>query len=183
MFATPIPKTSRIYVAGHRGLVGRALWRELDRQGFSNLIGRTRAELDLTDTLAVRRFFEEQRPEHVILAAARVGGILANDSEPVPFLLENLQIQNNVIQESHRCGVRKLLFLGSSCIYPKHAPQPIKEESLLTGPLEPTNDAYAIAKIAGLKLCQAIRDEAHRYVNDFLNKKRQIDKKKFKLEL
>lgn len=152
-----LPRTARVYIAGHRGLVGSALWREFERQGFTNLIGRSRAELDLTDTPAVRRFFDEQRPDYVILAAARVGGILANDSQPVPFLLENLQIQNNVIQESHRCGVRKLLFLGSSCIYPKHAPQPIKEESLLTGPLEPTNQWYAIAKIAGIKLCQAYR--------------------------
>ena len=162
---TPIPKSARIYIAGHKGLVGSAIWREFDRRGYTSLIGRTRDELDLRDLPSVRRFFDEQRPEYVILAAARVGGILANDTEPVPFLLENLQIQNNVISESHRVGVRKLLFLGSSCIYPKLAPQPIREEHLLTGPLEPTNQWYAIAKIAGIKLCQAYRRQ---YGSDFI---------------
>jgi len=162
---TPLPKSARIYVAGHQGLVGSAIWREFDRQGYTTLIGRTRDELDLREPTSVRRFFDEQRPEYVILAAARVGGILANDTQPVPFLLENLQIQNNVISESHRAGVRKLLFLGSSCIYPKLAPQPIREEHLLTGPLEPTNQWYAIAKIAGIKLCQAYRRQ---YGSDYI---------------
>lgn len=158
-------RTSRIYVAGHLGLVGSALWRELTRAGFTDLVGRSRADLDLTDPGAVRAFFDQTRPECVILAAARVGGILANDTQPVPFLLENLQIQNNVIAEAQRCGVRKLLFLGSSCIYPRLAPQPIAENALLTGPLEATNQWYAIAKIAGIKLCQAYRQQ---YGCDFI---------------
>jgi GDP-L-fucose synthase len=152
-----IAKDARIYVAGHRGLAGSALWRELERQGHTRLLGRTRAELDLTDMEAVRRFFSAERPEYVFLAAAKVGGIQANHSLPADFLLHNLQIQNHVLAAAHEHGVRKLLFLGSSCIYPKHAPQPLKEEYLLTGPLEPTNQWYAIAKIAGVRLCQAFR--------------------------
>ena len=149
--------SSRVYVAGHRGLVGSALWRELDRQGFKNLIGRTRQEVDLLDAGAVARFYAETKPEFVFVAAARVGGIAANDRQPGSFLFENLQIQNHLIHGAFRAGVTKLLFLGSSCIYPKFAPQPMKEEHLLTGPLEPTNQWYAIAKIAGIKLCQAYR--------------------------
>lgn len=150
-------KTARIYVAGHRGLVGSAIVRALAAGGFSNVVTATRQETDLRDQAAVERFFVEQRPEYVYLAAARVGGILANNSRPAEFLTENLQIQTNVIGAAQRHGVKKLLFLGSSCIYPKMAPQPIVEEALLTGPLEPTNEWYAIAKIAGLKMCQAYR--------------------------
>lgn len=150
---------ARIYVAGHGGMVGSAIWRALEAQGFRQLIGRTRRELDLRDQAAVRRFFAEVRPEFVFLAAARVGGIWANNTQPAEFLYENLMIEANLIEAAARSGVRKLLFLGSSCIYPKHAPQPIREEYLLTGPLEPTNEAYAIAKIAGIKLCQAFRRE------------------------
>lgn len=152
-----IDKSAVIYVAGHRGLVGSAIWRALEAAGHKNLIGRTRAELDLLDPVAVARFYERERPEYVFVAAAKVGGILANNSEPASFLYENLQIQNNLIHLAWRHGVRKLLFLGSSCIYPKLAPQPLKEEYLLTGPLEPTNEWYAVAKIAGIKLCQAYR--------------------------
>ena len=148
---------SRIYVAGHRGLVGSAIWRELERAGHKHLIGRTHKELDLLDATAVARFYDETRPEFVIVAAAKVGGIHANNTYPADFLYQNLQIQNNVVDGAYRAGVKKLLFLGSSCIYPKLAPQPMKEESLLTGPLEPTNEWYAIAKIAGLKMCQAYR--------------------------
>jgi GDP-L-fucose synthase len=148
---------ARIFVAGHRGLAGSAIWRELRRQAFSHLIGQTRAELDLLDGAAVKNFFDRHKPEYVFVAAARVGGILANDSFPADFLFENLQIQNNLLHQAHLAGVRKLLFLGSSCIYPRLAPQPITEEALLTGPLEPTNEWYAVAKIAGLKLCQALR--------------------------
>ena len=148
---------ARIYVAGHRGLVGSALSRELERQGFRHRIERTREQLDLLDGAAVDRFFQETRPEYVFLAAAKVGGILANDRQPAGFLYENLQIQNHIIHAAWRSGVRKLLFLGSSCIYPKLAPQPLQEDQLLTGPLEPTNQWYAIAKIAGIKLCQAYR--------------------------
>lgn len=150
-------RTTRIYVAGHHGLVGSAIWRELERRGFNNLIGRTRSELDLLDTAAVRKFFAEVKPEAVFMAAAKVGGIVANDTYPADFIYQNLQLQLNTIQASHEFGIRKLLFLGSSCIYPKLAPQPIKEEYLLTGPLEPTNEWYAIAKIAGIKMCQAYR--------------------------
>jgi len=150
---------SKIYVAGHRGLVGSAIWRELERQGFKNLIGRTRKEVDLLDAHAVRQFYAKERPEFVFVAAAKVGGILANDQQPAAFLYENLQIQNNLIHGAHEARVKKLLFLGSSCIYPKLAPQPLKEEYLLTGPLEPTNQWYAVAKIAGIKLCQAYRRE------------------------
>ncbi|HSH96022.1 MAG TPA: GDP-L-fucose synthase [Roseimicrobium sp.] len=153
----PLSKDARIFVAGHRGLVGSAIWRELEQEGFKNLLGRSRSELDLLDATAVQSFFEKERLEYVFLAAAKVGGIHANNTYPADFLLQNLQIQNNVINSAHRTGVRKLLFLGSSCIYPKLSPQPMKEEYLLTGPLEPTNQWYAIAKIAGIKLCQAFR--------------------------
>jgi GDP-L-fucose synthase len=150
-------KASKIFLAGHRGLVGSAIWREFERQGFTNLIGRTRKELNLLDSAAVRDFYAKEKPEYVIDAAAKVGGILANNSQPAAFLYENLQIQNNLIHGAYEFGVKKLLFLGSSCIYPKHAPQPMKEEYLLTGPLEPTNEWYAVAKIAGIKMCQAFR--------------------------
>jgi GDP-L-fucose synthase len=150
-------KDSRIFVAGHRGLVGSAIWRELEKQGFTRLIGRTRAELDLLDARAVNAFYEEQQPEFVFVAAAKVGGIAANSASPADFLYQNLQIQNHLIHGAYSSRVTKLLFLGSSCIYPKLAPQPLKEEYLLTGPLEPTNEWYAVAKIAGIKLCQAYR--------------------------
>jgi len=146
---------SRIYVAGHRGLAGSAIWRELGRQGFKGLIGRTHAELNLLDGTAVDQFFAREKPEYVFVAAAKVGGILANDSRPAEFLYENLQIQNHLIHGAYRSGVKKLLFLGSSCIYPKLAPQPLKEEYLLSGPLEATNQWYAVAKIAGIKMCHA----------------------------
>ena len=146
-------KHSAIYVAGHLGLVGSAICRNLRQHGFERLLLRTRAELDLTDGLAVRRFFEQERPAQVFLAAAKVGGILANDLYPADFIRENLMIQTNVIDASYRNGVDRLLFLGSSCIYPKLSPQPIKEEYLLTGPLEPTNRPYALAKIAGIEMC------------------------------
>src|SRR6266481_3448971 len=152
-----IEREARIYVAGHGGLVGSAIWRELGRRGFTRLIGRTHAELELLDGQAVRNFYAQEKPDCVFVAAAKVGGILANDQHPAEFLFENLQIQNNLIDGAYRAGVRKLLFLGSSCIYPKLAPQPLKEEYLLTGPLEPTNEWYAVAKIAGIKLCQAYR--------------------------
>lgn len=148
-------KSDKIFVAGHRGMVGSALVRRLKSQGFRNIVTRERAELDLSDEPAVAEFFAAEKPNVVILAAAKVGGIKANNDFPVEFLLANLRIQNNVIRSAYEAGVRKLLFLGSSCIYPKLAPQPIPETALLTGPLEPTNDAYAIAKIAGIKLCQA----------------------------
>lgn len=157
---------ARIFVAGHRGLVGSALWRELQRQGFQRLLGKTRRELNLLDAAAVQKFFAGEKPAYVFVAAAKVGGILANDNQPAAFLLENLQIQNNLIENARLSGVRKLLFLGSSCIYPKLAPQPLKEESLLTGPLEPTNQWYAIAKIAGIKLCQACRRQ---FGSDFIS--------------
>ena len=159
-------KDSRIYVAGHRGLVGSAIWRELGRQGFSHLLGRTHAELDLLDASAVRDFYARERPEFVFVAAAKVGGILANDTLPAQFLYENLQIQNHLIHGAHEARVKKLLFLGSSCIYPKHAPQPLTESSLLTGPLEPTNEWYAIAKIAGIKMSAAYRRQ---YGCDFIS--------------
>ena len=150
-------KTSRIFVAGHRGLVGSAIHRRLVSAGYSNLILRNRAELDLTNQAAVEQFFNAEPPEYVFLAAARVGGIFANSSYPADFIRENLLIQTHVIDAAYRHGVRKLQFLGSSCIYPKFAPQPIREDSLLEGPLEPTNEAYAVAKIAGLKMAQAYR--------------------------
>ena len=146
-------KESRIFVAGHRGLVGSAICRGLEQRGYSNLLLRTHVELDLTDRQAVHTFFDQQKPDYVFLAAAKVGGILANDTYPADFIRENLEIQTNVIDASYRSGVERLLFLGSSCIYPKLAPQPIKEEYLLTGPLEPTNRAYALAKIAGVEMC------------------------------
>jgi len=157
---------SRIYVAGHHGLVGSAIWRELQRQGFQNLIGRRRREVNLLDTAAVGKFFTETKPEFVFVAAAKVGGIHANNTQPAEFLFENLQIQNNLIHAAKLAGVRKLLFLGSSCIYPKLAPQPLKEEYLLTGELEPTNQWYAVAKIAGIKLCQSYRRQ---YDCDFIS--------------
>ena len=146
-------KNSRIFVAGHRGLVGSAIRRGLERQGYTNLLLRTHAELDLSDREAVRYFFSRECPEYVFLAAAKVGGILANDTRPAEFIRDNLEIQTNVIDAGYRNGVKRLLFLGSSCIYPKMAPQPIKEEYLLTGELEPTNRAYALAKIAGIEMC------------------------------
>lgn len=148
-------KTSKIYVAGHRGLVGSAIWNNLTKKGYTNLVGRTHAELDLLDGVAVKRFFDEERPEYVVLAAAHVGGIMANNIYRADFIYQNLQIQQNVIGESYRHGVKKLLFLGSTCIYPKNAPQPISEDALLTSPLEYTNEPYAIAKIAGLKMCES----------------------------
>lgn len=146
---------SKIYVAGHRGLVGSAIWRELEKAGYTNLIGRTHRELDLTDAVAVRQFFEAERPEYVFLAAAFVGGILANNTLRADFIYRNLAIQQNVIGESWRTGVQKLLFLGSTCIYPRETSQPMSEDSLLTSPLEYTNEPYAIAKIAGLKMCES----------------------------
>jgi len=152
-------KSEKIFVAGHRGMVGSALIRALEAAGFSKLLKRERSELDLGDSAAVSKFFAKEKPEVVIFAAAKVGGIKANNDQPVEFLLENLRVQNNVIAAAHENGARKLLFLGSSCIYPKLAPQPIPESALLSGPLEPTNEAYAIAKIAGVKLCQAFSRE------------------------
>jgi GDP-L-fucose synthase len=152
-------KSEKIFVAGHRGTVGSALIRRLESEGFSNLLVRDRSKLDLRNESAVAKFFTEERPDVVILAAAKVGGIKANKDFPVEFLLQNLQIQNNVIDSAYKIGVRKLLFLGSSCIYPRSAPQPIPETALLSGPLEPTNEAYAVAKIAGIKLCQAYSRE------------------------
>ena len=148
------PQT-KIYIAGHKGLVGSAIVRRLKAEGCSNLVLRTRDELDLLNQSAVHSFFERERPEIVVLAAAKVGGILANSIYPGEFIYENLMIQSNIIHSSQRTGVKRLLFLGSSCIYPKLAPQPLKEEYLLTGPLEPTNDAYAVAKIAGIKMCES----------------------------
>ncbi len=146
---------SKIYIAGHRGLVGSAILRKLESEGYSNLITRTSQELDLRDQQSVSVFFEKEKPEYVFLAAARVGGIMANDTYPGQFIYDNLAIQNNVIHQAYLKQAIKLLFLGSSCIYPRNAPQPMKEEYLLSGPLEPTNEAYAVAKIAGIKLCQA----------------------------
>ena len=154
-----IDRKSPVYVAGHGGLVGSAIVRRLEREGFENLLLRRRAELDLTDPAGVESFFAAHKPEHVFLAAAKVGGILANAAYPADFLRDNLSIEMNVINAAYRHSVKKLLFLGSSCIYPKHAPQPMKEEHLLTGALEPTNESYAIAKIAGLKLCEAYRKQ------------------------
>lgn len=150
---------AKIYVAGHRGLVGAAIVRTLQARGFANLVFRTHSELDLGRQADVEAFFEAERPDYVILAAAKVGGILANDSYPADFLYDNLMIEANVIHAAFRSGVQKLLFLGSTCIYPKLAPQPLKEEYLLSGPLEPTNEWYAVAKIAGIKLCQAYRKQ------------------------
>jgi GDP-L-fucose synthase len=152
-------KDSKIYIAGHRGMVGSALVRVLKQNGYNNLVLRTSKELNLTDQLAVKEFFESEKPEYVFLAAAKVGGIVANNTYRAEFIYENLMIQNNVIHNSYLSGVKKLMFLGSSCIYPKNAPQPLKEEYLLTGLLEPTNEPYAIAKIAGIKMCEAYRDQ------------------------
>ncbi len=148
-------KNTKIYVAGHRGLVGSAIWRNLESKGYCNLVGRTHRELDLMDSVAVRQFFDAEQPQMVILAAAHVGGIMANLKYRADFIYQNLQIQQNVIGESWRHGVEKLLFLGSTCIYPREAPQPIPEDALLTSPLEYTNEPYAIAKIAGLKMCES----------------------------
>src|SRR5258708_23104684 len=150
---------SKIFVAGHRGLVGSAIFQELSRRGYRNLITRTRSELDLLDEAAVRLFYKAERPEFIFVAAAKVGGIHANSTQPANFLLENLKIQNHLIGGAYESKAEKLLFLGSSCIYPKLAPQPLKEDYLLTGPLEETNEPYAIAKIAGIKLCDAYRSQ------------------------
>ena len=152
-------KNSKVYIAGHRGMVGSAIFRKLKGEGFTNLITRTSKELDLRNQQQVTDFFNETKPAYVFLAAAKVGGIIANSTYRADFLYENLAIQNNIIHNSYLTGVKKLLFLGSSCIYPKRAPQPLKEEYLLTGLLEPTNEPYAIAKIAGIKLCDAYRDQ------------------------
>jgi len=151
--ASDFEKKSKIYIAGHKGLVGSAILRKLEAEGYRNLILRSSSELDLRNALAVKTFFESERPDYVFLAAAKVGGIWANSHYPAEFIYDNLTIQTNIIHNAYLCGVKKLLFLGSSCIYPKHAPQPIKEEYLLTGTLEPTNEAYAVAKIAGIKMC------------------------------
>jgi len=159
MLILSMQKSEKIFVAGHRGMVGSALIRGLETPGFNKLLKHDRSELDLGASEAVTKFFRNEKPEVVIFAAAKVGGIKANNEQPVEFLLENLRVQNNVIAAAHESGVRKLLFLGSSCIYPKLAPQPIPESALLSGPLEPTNEAYVIAKIAGVKLCQAFSRE------------------------
>ncbi|MDE6529643.1 MAG: GDP-L-fucose synthase [Lachnospiraceae bacterium] len=161
-----IQKSDKIYVAGHRGLVGSAIVRSLDRQGYHNVIGRTHSELDLLDQAAVRAFFEQEKPDVVVLAAAKVGGINANNTAPADFAYDNMQIQCNVIKCSHDYQVKKLLFLGSTCIYPKLAPQPIPENALLTGPLEETNEAYAIAKIAGLEMCKFFKRQ---YGDNFIS--------------
>ena len=150
-----LDKNSKIYVAGHRGLVGSAIWNNLKSRGYENLVGRSHSELDLTDQLAVRKFFDDERPDAVVLAAAFVGGIMANSLYRADFIMQNMKMQCNVISESYAHGVKKLLFLGSTCIYPKNAPQPMKEDCLLTSPLEYTNEEYAIAKIAGLKMCES----------------------------
>ena len=150
---------SKIFVAGYRGMVGSAVYRKLQREGHTNIVVRSSAELDLRDAAAVEAFFTEEKPEYVFLAAAKVGGIIANSTYRADFIYENLMIQNNVILQSYKHGVKKLMFFGSSCIYPKMAPQPLKEESLLTGLLEPTNEPYAVAKIAGIKMCEAYRDQ------------------------
>ena len=157
---------AKIYVAGHRGLVGSAIVRNLEAKGYKNIIYRTHKELDLTNQEAVRRFFEEEKPEYVFLAAAKVGGIHANNTYPADFIYDNLMIQNNVIKAAHDFEVKKLLFLGSTCIYPKMAPQPIKEEYLLTGSLEETNEAYAVAKIAGLEMCKFFKRQ---YGDNFIS--------------
>ena len=158
--------SDKIYVAGHRGLVGSAIVRNLEAKGYTNVIGRTHRELDLTSQQAVRDFFETERPDVVVLAAAKVGGINANNTTPAEFAYENMQIQCNVVKCCHDFGVKKLLFLGSTCIYPKMAPQPIPEDALLTGPLEETNEAYAIAKIAGLEMCKFYKRQ---YGDDFIS--------------
>ncbi|MFV8336861.1 GDP-L-fucose synthase family protein [Flavobacterium sp. RSP29] len=159
-------KNSTIYIAGHKGMVGSAIWRTLTELGYTNLVGASRKEVDLRKQSVVRDFIRKIKPDVIIDAAAKVGGILANNSFPYEFLMENLQIQNNLIDAAHRFGVDKFIFLGSSCIYPKLAPQPLKEEYLLTGPLEPTNEWYALAKITGVKACEALRNE---YDKDFVS--------------
>lgn len=159
-------KNSKIYVAGHRGLVGSAIFRALEKQGFTNIVTRTSDQVDLRDYKQTADFFAEEKPEYVFLAAAKVGGIQANNTFRAEFLYENMMIQNNVIHQAHMNDVKKLLFLGSSCIYPKMAPQPLKEDSLLTGTLEPTNEPYAIAKIAGIKMCDAYRSQ---YNSNFIS--------------
>lgn len=159
-------KESRVYIAGHRGMVGSAIWRLLESRGFKHLIGMAHSELDLLNAQAVRDFYSKYKPEYVFLAAAKVGGIGANSAYPAQFIYENLQLQNHIIHQAYLHGVKKLLFLGSSCIYPKMAPQPLKEEYLLTGPLEPSNEWYALAKISGLKMCQAYRRQ---YGCDFIS--------------
>lgn len=161
-----LKKDDKIYVAGHRGLVGSAIVRNLQAKGYENVIGKTHKELDLTDQAAVREFFEKERPDAVVLAAAKVGGINANNTTPAEFAYENMQIQCNVIEYCHRYHVKKLLFLGSTCIYPRMAPQPIPEDALLTGPLEETNEAYAIAKISGLEMCKFYKRQ---YGDDFIS--------------
>ena len=159
-------KNIKIYIAGHRGMVGSAIWRNLESKGYTNIIGKTSIELDLRNQQAVDQFFQIEQPEVVIDAAARVGGILANNTYPYQFLMENMQIQNNLIDAAHRFDVKKFIFLGSSCIYPKLADQPLKESCLLTSPLEPTNEWYAIAKISGVKACESIRKQ---YGKDFVS--------------
>lgn len=159
-------KQDKIYVAGHRGMVGSAIVRKLEHEGFTNIISRTSADLDLRDQKAVAEFFSSEKPDHVFLAAAKVGGIVANNTYRAEFLYDNLQIQNNIIHSSYLNGVEKLMFLGSSCIYPKMAPQPLTEDYLLTGPLEATNEPYAIAKIAGIKMCDAYRSQ---YGSNFIS--------------
>lgn len=161
-----ISQDAKIYVAGHRGLVGSAVVRRLDRAGFRNILTATREQLDLRDQAAVNRWFESQRPEYVFLVAGTVGGILANSTRPAEFIYDNMMIHGTVVHAAYRTGVTKLLYLGSSCIYPRECPQPMKEEHLLTGPLEPTNEPYAVAKIAGVKLCQAYRRQ---YGCDFIS--------------
>ena len=159
-------KETKIYIAGHNGMVGSAIWRALEKKGYNNLIGKSSKELDLRNQQAVINFYKKEQPEVVIDAAAKVGGILANNDFPYQFLMENMQIQNNLIDGAHKTGIEKFIFLGSSCIYPKFAPQPLKEEYLLTDSLEPTNEWYAIAKISGLKACQAIRNQ---YEKDYIS--------------
>ena len=159
-------KKTKIYIAGHNGMVGSAIWRALEKKGYNNLIGKSSKELDLRNQQAVINFYKKEQPEVVIDAAAKVGGILANNDFPYQFLMENMQIQNNLIDGAHKIGIEKFIFLGSSCIYPKFAPQPLKEEYLLTDSLEPTNEWYAIAKISGLKACQAIRNQ---YEKDYVS--------------
>lgn len=161
-----MPKDAKIYVAGHRGLVGSAIVRALQKEGYANLLVKTRDELDLLDQKAVRAFFERERPEYVFLAAAKVGGIGANMDAPADFIGDNLLIETNIIRSAHEHHVKKLLFLGSSCVYPRLAPQPMKEEYLMTGPLEPTNQAYAVAKIAGIELCRSYNEQ---YGTDFIS--------------
>ena len=166
MSAMAIDRDSRVFVAGHGGLVGSAIMRRLEREGFSDVVTATRAELDLRDQAAVTRWFDGQRPDHVFLVAGTVGGIMANSTRPAEFIYDNMMIHGTVVHAAKQSGVSKLLYLGSSCIYPRHAHQPIGEDELLTGPLEPTNEAYAIAKISGIKLCQAYRQQ---YGCDFIS--------------